>query len=115
MVLPLEMRFMQVEMLSQVPPLICDRALTEQLVGYVQELEIPGATPVQGISASASEDFASVAQQVPSTFLYLSAGFSDDRGAAPAHNPKVRFNEEVLPIGAACYAHCATRWLEDQK
>jgi amidohydrolase len=105
----------QVEMLSQVPPLICDRALTEQLVGYVQELEIPGATPVQGISASASEDFASVAQQVPSTFLYLSAGFSDDRGAAPAHNPKVRFNEAVLPIGAACYAHCATRWLEDHK
>lgn len=105
----------QVEMLSQVPPLICDRTLTEQLVGYVQELEIPGATPVQGISASASEDFASVAQQVPSTFLYLSAGFPDDRGAAPAHNPKVRFNEEVLPIGAACYAHCATRWLEDHK
>lgn len=102
----------KVEMLSQVPPLICDGALTEVLAGFVQELEIPGATPVSGISASASEDFASVAERVPSTFLYLSAGFPDDRGAAPAHNPKVRFNEEVLPIGAACYAHCATRWLE---
>ena len=60
----------------------------------------------------ASEDFAKIAERVPSAFLYLSAGFPDERGAYSAHNPKVRFNEEVCPIGAAAYAHCAARWLE---
>ena len=43
--------------------------------------------------------------------MYLSAGFLDERGKAPAHNPKVLFNEDVLPTGAAYLAHCATEWL----
>ena len=44
-------------------------------------------------------------------FMYLSAGYMDDRGKYSAHNPKVQFNEDVCPIGAACLAHCATRYL----
>ena len=70
-----------------------------------------GAAPYPGASASASEDFASIAERVPATFMYLSAGFLDERGKAPAHNPKVLFNEDVLPTGAAYLAHCATEWL----
>ena len=105
----------EIQMLSQVPPLICDPKLTEQIVGYMQQLEIPGAMPYPGISASASEDFASIADKIPGTFMYLSAGFLDDRGAAPAHNPKVQFNEDVCPIGASSYAHCATEWLKNNK
>lgn len=100
----------EIEMLSEVPPLVCDRELTEQMAGYLQE--IPGLTPVPGVAANASEDFAIVAERVPSTFMYLSAGFEDERGEAPAHNPKVRFNEDVCAIGPACLALCATRWLE---
>ncbi|MGN0550870.1 MAG: M20 family metallopeptidase [Acutalibacteraceae bacterium] len=98
--------------LSQVPPLICDRDFTEQIAGFMQEMNIPGITPYPGMQANASEDFAKLAKKVPSAFLYLSAGFSDERGAYSAHNPKVRFNEEVCPIGAAAYAHCAVRFLE---
>lgn len=52
---------------------------------------------------------------MPSAFLYLSAGFLDERGDAPAHNPKVRFNEEVCPIGVSCLTHCAIRWLEENR
>lgn len=104
-----------VEMISEVPPLICDSALTKQIVGYMQELPIPGLMPYPGVSANASEDFASVAERVPSTFMYLSAGFLDERGDAPAHNPKVRFNEDVCPIGVSCLTHCAIRWLEENR
>ena len=104
-----------VEMISEVPPLICDSALTKQIVGYMQELPIPGLVPYPGVSANASEDFASVAERVPSAFLYLSAGFLDERGDAPAHNPKVRFNEDVCPIGVSCLTHCAIRWLEENR
>lgn len=102
----------EVEMLSEVPPLVCDQELTERMVGYIREL--PGLTPVPGVAASASEDFATIAEQVPGTFIYLSAGFPDERGEAPAHNPKVLFNEGVCAIGPACIAHCAVRWLEER-
>lgn len=105
----------EIEMLSEVPPLICDGKLTEEIAGYMGAMGIPGAMPYPGISASASEDFASIAERIPSVFMYLSAGFLDERGAAPAHNPKVQFNEDVCPIGAACYAHCATEWLKNHQ
>ena len=103
----------EVEMISQVPPMICDAKLTDEMVRYMMEQDIPGLTPVPGISASASEDFAAVAERVPAAYMYLSAGYLDERGDAPAHNPKVRFNEDVCPIGAGSLAHCAARWLEN--
>lgn len=103
----------EIEMISEVPTLVCDSTMTNEIVGYMKELPIPGLTPVPDMSASASEDFATIAAKVPSVFMYLSAGFMDERGDAPAHNPKVRFNEDVCPIGSACLAHCAVRWLEE--
>ena len=105
----------EIEMLSEVPPLICDPALTTEFADMMKNMGIPGAYPYPGISASASEDFASIADKIPATFMYLSAGFLDDRGTAPAHNPKVMFNEDVCPIGASSYAHCATEWLKNHK
>ena len=90
-----------IEMISEVPPLICNPKLTDEVVGYMQELGIPGLTPYPGISASASEDFAVIAEKVPSTFMYLSAGYLDERGQYPAHHPKAQFNEDVCPIGAS--------------
>ena len=105
----------EIEMISEVPPLVCDAKLTDEIVGYMQEIGIPGLTPCPGISSSASEDFAFVAEKVPSAFMYLSAGYPDERGGFPAHNPKVQFNEEVCPIGASCLAYCADRWLKDHQ
>ena len=78
-----------------------------------RELDLPGAMEYPNISASASEDFAFVAERVPSAFMYLSSGYMDERGNYSAHNPKVQFNEEVLPRGAAYLAQCAQRWLEE--
>ena len=103
----------EIEMLSEVPPLICDPVLTKQMTGYMEELSIPGLTPVPDCSASASEDFAVVAEKIPSAYMYLSAGYQDARGDYPAHHPKAQFNEEVCPIGAACLAQCASRWLQE--
>ena len=105
----------EIEMISEVAPLICDPQFTEEIVEYMKELEIPGLTPYPNISASASEDFASIAEKVPSAFMYLSAGYTDERGMYPAHNPKALFNEDVCPIGTSCLAHCATEWLKNNK
>lgn len=105
----------EIEAISEVPPLVCDPTLTNEIVSYMQELPIPNLTPVPDTSASASEDFSTIAKKVPSVFIYLSAGFTDERGEAPAHNPKVLFNEDVCPIGSSCLAHCAVRWLEEHQ
>ena len=105
----------EVTFTTSVPTLVCDPTLTKEIVALMQELPVPGAVGYSGISASASEDFALIAERVPSAFMYLSAGYADERGDYPAHNPKVQFNEDVLPIGAAYLAHCAVRWLEEHR
>ena len=85
------------------------------MVGYIKEAALPGAMPYPGIVASASEDFAVVADKVPATFVYLSSGFTDERGQYPSHHSKVLFNEDVLPVGATYAAYCATQWLKNNQ
>ena len=104
-----------VEVPRGVPPLVCDGGVVREMVGYLKELPIPGLAFYPGIASSASEDFALVAERVPTAFIYLASGFADERGDYPAHNPKVQFNEDVLPVGAAGLAHCAVRWIESKK
>ena len=70
---------------------------------------------IGGAACKTPEDFATIAERVPSVFMHLSAGFLDERGDYPPHNPKVLFNEDVLPMGAAGYAYCAEKWLENHK
>lgn len=103
----------EIEMLYEVPTLVCDPALTDEMVGYMKELPVPSLAGYPDVHASASDDFALIAQEVPTAYMYLSAGFLDERGDYPAHNPKVRFNENVCPVGAASLAHCAQRWLQE--
>ena len=56
-----------------------------------------------------SEDFAYIAKEVPSAMVALSAGENE----YTLHHPKVRFDESVLPIGAAIYGYVALRLLSD--
>lgn len=94
------------------PALICDKALCREMAQYIKEIDFPGLQGISNFTASASEDFAYVAEKVPTFYMMLSAGPGDP--AYSSHNPKVRFNEETLPLGAAIMAHCATRWLDEQ-
>jgi len=97
------------EMTGGAPALICHKALAGQMASYLKELNL---IVKDGVKAKASEDFAYVAQQIPSAYFYLTCGFPDKRGDHLAHDPLVQIDEEVLPIGAAAYAHCALRYLK---
>ncbi len=104
----------EVEMLSEVPPLICEKGLTADILRFIGELSVPGITLAGGERTSGSEDFALVTDEVPGCYLFLPAGQADESGKRyPSHNSHVRFDETVLPFGAAILAHCARRWLED--
>lgn len=100
----------EVEMLSEIPPLVSDAEFTEEILKYMSELPVPGQQGAADMQASASDDFALILERIPGCYIFLSAGYPD-REVAPSHNPAVVFNEDVLPIGAAYMAHCASRWL----
>ena len=61
-----------------------------------------------------SEDFASFTYELPCAYLLLGAGVpqEDPRYGQPMHNPKVVFNEDVLPLGAALLTAGAMHRLE---
>ena len=61
-----------------------------------------------------SEDFASYTYELPCAYLLLGAGSpqEDPRYGQPMHNPKVVFNEDVLPLGTALLTAGAMHRLE---
>lgn len=62
-----------------------------------------------------SEDFAYVANTVPSVFLGVGASEATDGVCYPQHHPMVKFSEEALPAAAAAYAQVAMEWLKKNK
>ena len=99
----------RIERTGGTPALICHKELTNQMARWLKEL---GLTVKDGIKAAASEDFAYIAEKVPSAYFYLTCGFEDERGNHLAHDPLVQIDEDVLPLGAAAYAHCAMEYLK---
>ena len=57
-----------------------------------------------GGRAGGSEDFAYISHEVPSVMVALCAGAKADGYEYPLHHEKTRFDESVLPIGAALLA-----------
>jgi hippurate hydrolase len=59
-----------------------------------------------------SEDFSRVLDRVPGAYAFLGATFADDPESAPTnHSPLARFDDSVLPDGAALLAELAVRRL----
>ena len=98
-------------MLTENPMLVCDAPVTNAFVRMLSDM--PSVTLHGGIHASGSDDYAEITSKIPSAYLFLSAGYPD-KPSFPSHHPAVRFNEDVLPLGAAIYAHCSDAWLRAQ-
>jgi metal-dependent amidase/aminoacylase/carboxypeptidase family protein len=80
-----------------------------ELKEYIAEFDVEF---VHYPPTSASDDFARVAELVPSAFFSLGCRPEGDGPFYPPHNPKILFNEEALPIGSALYAQCAFEYLK---
>jgi hippurate hydrolase len=65
-------------------------------------------------NSGGSEDFAYISHAVPSVMIGLVAGESEKGYSYPLHHPKVKFDESVLPIGAALYAGIARELLSEE-
>ncbi|MBE6031279.1 MAG: amidohydrolase [Clostridiales bacterium] len=108
-----------VEWGSGCPVLLTDAPLYADIKKYLGTLE---GVPVidydeigKPMTDMGSEDFAYVANEVPSVFLGIGAGNPDEGYNVSQHNPKTIFDERALPYGAAVYAHIAIEWLKDHK
>jgi len=108
-----------VEWGSGCPVLMHDSAVYAQVKEALSTLE--GITVVdlddvgQPMVSMGSEDFAYVANTVPSVFLGVGASESTCGVCYPQHHPMVKFSEDALPAAAAAYAHVAIQWLKDNK
>lgn len=98
-----------VEFLSGVASLHNEPALARELAGYVGQI----ATKMEELPKQmGSEDFAEVTQCVPSVFMGIGAGGPEEiYHRAGSHHPKIVWNEDVIPLGAAVHAGCAANWL----
>ena len=102
----------KIEVLSDVPPLVLDDAMTTACRGYVGAT-LPDATFLPLFHAMASEDFALISERVPSAYFTVGAAAVDTDEHFAQHHPRVRFDDAELPLGAAAYAAVALGYLAD--
>ncbi len=104
---------------SGCPVLFHDKAVYGQVKEALKTLEGVNVIDLGDMGATmnsmGSEDFAYVANEIPSTFLAVAAGKPEDGYCYPQHHPKAIFHEDTLSVGAAVYAHVAMEWLKNNK
>ena len=103
----------EVEFTNGCPVLDNDSDLSACVTSYLKEMvDSKELFPLKNMKGAGSEDFAFVSQKVPAVMLGIPASVTDST-PYPQHHPKVRFDESVLPLGAAAFAYSAIRWLEE--
>lgn len=90
----------------------------EKIVGAIQNIVIDGI-PAGGEENfvtkvprgfAGSEDFAWMLDALPGCYLLLGNG-EGEFGGCMVHNPGYDFNDQVLPLGAACWVRLAQTYL----
>lgn len=102
----------EIEILSDVPSIYANPEMMDQCISYLNELNDQFHYDYNYL-VTASDDFARIAELVPSVFLAVGAAPDESDKVYPNHNPNVIFNEDCLPVGTAIFAYCAYRWLAD--
>lgn len=95
---------------SGTPTLINDKNLSELAAKCLKEVATV-ISPEGKLSGGGSEDFAYISQEIPTIMVAIAAGDKENGYEYPLHHPKVRFDENVLPIGSVVYAYMAMKYL----
>ena len=101
----------EVDFYASVPAIISDENITNEFVGYIKGILGDKVVPYR--KQMLSEDFSFVSDLVPSSYLALGAGSKEEGYKYGLHNPKIIFNEEAIHVGAAVFAECAIKYLEN--
>lgn len=98
-----------VTFLTDIPSLNNNEEMTQLLADTVKELN-PDFKFVDRHSLGC-EDFAFIAEEVPSTYVFLGAAVENPQERYPNHNPKLIFDERCIPMGIAMHTAFAINWL----
>ena len=84
---------------------------------YIKQFAAPQQVVILPQGGMGSEDFASFSYQVPTAYLLLGAGTSQENEAygKPMHNQSVVFNEDILSLGSSILTICAINWLNKHR
>lgn len=122
----------ELNVLSECPSVICDDTMNQLVIDSVRDLEWEvydeigklndfGLKAFQNpnvfyitddMKAMASEDFAFITQEVPSSYCLLGAAYTDGRTLYGQHHPLVEFNDEALENASAIYSAVAMNYLK---
>ena len=115
----------EVTFTSGCPTLLNDDSLSKNITNYCKELlgrdmafsqsDLNNITKptIKTAKATGSEDFSYISHEIPTVMVALAAGNTENGFSYPLHHPKVTFDENVLPYGAAIYSYSAIKWLEE--
>lgn len=98
----------KVEVLTDIPVLCCDEKRNMEIAKSLCSMNTE-FNMVSGLHTTGSDDFALFADKVPASYFLIGAKVDSDI-IYTHHNPKVCFNEQVLPIETAVYACVAMDW-----
>jgi hippurate hydrolase len=93
-------------------PVLVNTVAETQLAREVAlELLGPEHVTLQGPALTGSEDFASMLEHCPGSYLLIGNGAGE--GSCMVHNPGYDFNDAILPTGAAFWSLLVRRYLSD--
>ena len=99
------------EVLSSVPSCYTDPEMLSEVKSYLTDLG--DICACEDYVVTPSDDMAFISEKVPTVYLMLGARVEGN--PYPHHNPRVLFNENAMPVGAAMHAQCAFEWLKNHK
>lgn len=98
------------EVLSECASVVCDDEMLILVENSIKSLYAQ-MNIHRGAHGMGSEDFAQISSLVPSAYYMIGAKV-DETEVYGQHHPKVKFNEDVLKIGASIYAKVAFDYLK---
>jgi len=103
--------------IASAPPLINNDEMIHEFHDYIKQFVAPQQVVILPQGGMGSEDFASFSYQVPTAYLLLGAGTSQENEAygKPMHNQSVVFNEDILSLGSSILTICAINWLNKHR
>lgn len=99
---------------GSIPSLRCDEDMVRFMLQQLEGADIPNAV-IRERRSMGSEDFAFFAELAPTAFLSLGGGLKDESKRLGLHNPKILFDEDCLPYGAAAHVAMAKNWLASNR
>lgn len=101
------------------PVLNNDKKLHGEIKKYLRALNDINVIDYSEIDSAyktmVSEDFAYIANEIPSVYMLISGGSAEEGYCYPQHHAKAIFSDDAIPVAATAYAHAAIEWLKEHQ